>query len=115
MVAWAHKTWNNSQPDDVSYGLVAYLCELAGGTPPTRIFKDNNGKDIVFDGVENSDFILGKGPSNRDHFFYVTDLAFGGLRVNNFKLLYTAKDTWLGPNLFKSGFSSSLQSLVGSR
>jgi arylsulfatase len=73
--------------------------KLAGGTPPTRIFKDNNGKDIVFDGVENSDFILSKGPSNRDHFFYVTDLAFGGLRVNNFKLLYTAKDTWLGPNL----------------
>jgi arylsulfatase A-like enzyme len=73
--------------------------KLAGGTPPNRIFKDNNGKDIVFDGVENSDFILGKGPSNRDHFFYVTDLAFGGLRVNNFKLLYTAKDTWLGPNL----------------
>jgi arylsulfatase A-like enzyme len=73
--------------------------KLAGGTPPTRIFKDNNGKDIVFDGVENTEFILGKGPSNRDHFFYVTDLAFGGLRVNNFKLLYTAKDTWLGPNL----------------
>jgi arylsulfatase len=73
--------------------------KLAGGTPPTRIWKDNNGKDIVFDGVENADYILGKGPSTRDNFFYVTDLAFGGLRVTNFKLLFTAKDTWLGPQL----------------
>jgi arylsulfatase len=73
--------------------------KLAGGTAPTRIWKDNNGKDIVFDGVENADYILGKGPSTRDNFFYVTDLAFGGLRVTNFKLLFTAKDTWLGPQL----------------
>jgi len=26
-------------------------------------------------------------------------LTFGGLRINNFKALYSAKDTWLGPNL----------------
>ncbi len=75
------------------------IVKLAGGSPPTRIFKDNNGKDIIFDGVENTDYLFGKGPSNRDHFFYVTDLAFGGLRVTNFKLLFTAKDTWLGPDL----------------
>lgn len=73
--------------------------KLAGGTPPTRIWKDNNGKGIIFDGVDNSDYILGKGHSNRDHFIYINDLAFGGIRVNNFKLLYTAKDTWLGPDL----------------
>lgn len=73
--------------------------KLAGGTPPTRIWKDNNGNDIVFDGIENSDFILGKGPSKRKTFVYINDLAFGGIRVNNFKLLYTAKDTWLGPEL----------------
>jgi len=73
--------------------------KLAGGAPPTRIWKDNDGKDIVFDGLENSDFILGKGPSKREHFIYINDLSFGGFRVDNFKVLYTAKDTWLGPNL----------------
>lgn len=73
--------------------------KLAGGTPPGHIFQDNNGKDIVFDGIENSDYILGKGQSKRDTFIYINDLAFGGVRVNNFKVLYTAKDTWLGPEL----------------
>lgn len=74
--------------------------KLAGGTPPTRITKDNSGNDIVFDGIENSDYILGKSEkSNRNSFIYINDLSFGGLRINNFKALYTAKDTWLGPNL----------------
>ena len=61
--------------------------------------RTTKGKDIVFDGIENSDYLLGKGPSKRDHFFYINDLAFGGLRVTNFKVLFTAKDTWLGPEL----------------
>ncbi len=73
--------------------------DLAGGTPPTHIWKDNNGKDIVFDGIDNTDCLLGKGPSKRDYFFYINDLSFGGLRVTNFKALWSAKDTWLGPEL----------------
>ncbi len=73
--------------------------KLAGGTPPSHIWKDNNGKPIVFDGIDNSDYILSKGPSRRNHFFYINDLSFGGIRVDNFKLLYTCKDTWLGPEL----------------
>lgn len=73
--------------------------KLAGGTPPERIWQDNNGKPIVFDGIDNSDYILGKGASKRDHFIYINDLAFGGVRVDNFKILFTAKDTWLGPDL----------------
>lgn len=92
------------KPGTVNNGIMSHMdwwptfVKLAGGEPPARIFKDNNGKDIVFDGIENVDLVLGKGPSKRDHFFYITDLAFGGVRVNNFKLLFTAKDTWLGPN-----------------
>lgn len=75
------------------------LVKLAGGTPPTRIWKDNNGKAIVFDGIDNSEYILGKGKSKRNSFIYISDLSFGGVRVDNFKILYTAKDTWLGPQL----------------
>lgn len=73
--------------------------KLAGGAPPPHIWKDNKGKAIVFDGIDNSDYVLGQGPSKRDHFFYINDLSFGALRATNFKLLYTAKDTWLGPEL----------------
>ena len=73
--------------------------DLAGGTPPTHVWQDNNGKGIIFDGIDNADYLLGRGPSKRDHFFYINDLSFGGVRVENFKMLFTSKDTWLGPEL----------------
>ena len=53
--------------DDVAHGLVADIRGLAGLKPPPHIWKDNNGKPIVFDGIDNSDYLLGKGPSKRDH------------------------------------------------
>jgi arylsulfatase A-like enzyme len=93
------------KPGSVANDIMSHLdwwptfVKLAGGTPPPHIWKDNKGKAIVFDGIDNSDYILGQGPSKRDHFFYVNDLSFGGIRVTNFKCLFTAKDTWLGPEL----------------
>jgi arylsulfatase len=30
---------------------------------------------------------------------YINDQTFGGIRVKNYKMLFTAKDTWLGPEL----------------
>ena len=41
-----------------------------------------------------------KGPGKRESFLYFNDQSFGGVRVKNFKALWTAKDTWLGPDLF---------------
>jgi arylsulfatase A-like enzyme len=72
---------------------------LAGLTPPPHIWQDNRGQSIVFDGVDNSDYLLGRGPSKRDTMFYYFDQSFGGLRVKNYKFLFTAKDGWLGPSL----------------
>lgn len=43
-----------------------------------------------------SDSLLGTGPGKRDYFIYFNDQSFGGIRVKNYKALYTAKDTWLG-------------------
>lgn len=93
------------KPGSVSNQMMSHMdwwptfVKIAGGNPPTRIWKDNNGKGIIFDGLDNSDHILGKGASKRDHFVFINDLSFGGIRVDNFKLLYSAKDTWLGPEL----------------
>jgi hypothetical protein len=42
-----------------------------------------------------SDSLLGTGPGKRDYFIYFNDQSFGGIRVKNYKTLYTAKDTWL--------------------
>ena len=35
-------------------------------------------------------------PRKRDTFVFYNDQSFGGIRVKNYKALYTAKDTWLG-------------------
>jgi arylsulfatase len=72
---------------------------IMGLEPPPHIWQDNNGNPIVFDGVDNSAYLLGQGPSQRENFFYYFDQAFGGLRVQNYKFMFTAKDTWLGPSM----------------
>ncbi len=75
------------------------FAKIAGSEVPTHIWKDNNKKDIVFDGIDNSDLILGKGPGKRDFFAYFNDQQFGGIRYTNLKMLFTCKDTWMGPEL----------------
>jgi arylsulfatase len=72
---------------------------LLGLEPPPHLWKDDDGKAIVFDGVDNSAYLLGKGPSQRHTFFYYTDQSFVGVRVENYKFLFTTKDTWLGTGM----------------
>jgi arylsulfatase len=72
------------------------FAKLAGLEPPPHDWKDNDGKPIIFDGIDLSESLLGTGPGKRDTFIYFNDQSFGGVRVKNFKALYTAKDTWLG-------------------
>ena len=86
------------------------LAAMAGITPPpVGEMKDNNGKPIYFDSIDNSAWILGKANhSARNTWIYIGGEEFHGARVdvagdpNNpdlkiaWKFLYTAKDTWLG-------------------
>ena len=74
------------------------FARFAGVEPPPHIWTDNKGKPIVFDGIDNSDYLLGNGPSKRDDMFYFYDQSFGAVRVKQYKFLFTAKDTWLGPS-----------------
>jgi arylsulfatase len=39
---------------------------LLGLEAPPHTSKDNDGKPMVFDGIDNSDYLLGKGPSKRE-------------------------------------------------
>ena len=73
------------------------IATFAGLQPPPREWKDNAGNPIIFDGIDLSDSLLGTGPGKRDSFIYFNDQAFGGIRVKNYKALFTSKDTWLGP------------------
>jgi arylsulfatase A-like enzyme len=86
------------------------LATMVGITaPPTGEMKDNNGKPIYFDSIDNSAYVLGKEEhSARNSWVYVDGENFMGARSdiggdpNNpalkiaWKYLYTSKDTWLG-------------------
>ncbi len=93
------------KPGSVSPGMMTHMdwwptfIKIAGGEPPSKIWKDNKGSEIVFDGIDNSEFILGKSLSKRQNFVYINDLSFGGVRVGPFKAIYSEKDTWLGSEL----------------
>ena len=80
--------------------------------PPQGEWKDNSGKPIYFDGVDNSAYVMGKTQhSARDSWVYIDGENFQGVRADiggdpeapwikiAWKMLYTSKDTWLGPEL----------------
>ena len=69
-----------------------------------------DGQPIYFDGIDNSAYVTGKSPTSaRNSFIYTDGETFGGARVDMggdpdnpdlkiaWKYLWTAKDTWLGP------------------
>ena len=69
---------------------------LAGLEPPPHEWKDNDGRPIIFDGIDLSELLLGTGPGKRESFVYFNDQTFGAVRVKNYKMVMSAKDTWLG-------------------
>jgi arylsulfatase len=110
--------WPNHIPQGVTYDemmshidLWSTLSAMVGVTPPPHgEWKGNDGKPIYFDSIDNSAYILGKTKhSARNSWIYIDGENFMGARVdiggdpNNddihiaWKYLYTAKDTWLGP------------------
>jgi arylsulfatase len=86
------------------------LAAMAGLTPPPDgEWKDNNGKPIYFDSIDNSAYILGKAPhSARTSWIYITGEVLNGVRADiggdpqepwvqiSWKYVWTAKDSWLG-------------------
>ena len=86
---------------------------MAGLTPPPHgEWKDNDGKPIYFDGIDNTAYVTGKAKhSARNGWIYTDGEKFLGMRADvggdpenpdlkiAWKILYTSKDTWLGPTL----------------
>jgi len=110
--------WPNHIPAGAKYGEMmshidcwSTLAAMVGITPPpTGEMKDNNGKPIYFDSVDNSPYILGKAPhSARRSWVYIDGEVFQAVRADiagdpkepwvsiAWKYTYSAKDTWLGP------------------
>jgi len=86
------------------------LAAMVGLTPPPHgAWQDDKGDPIYFDGIDNSDYVLGNARhSARRSWIYITGEEFGGLRVDiagdpededlniAWKFMTSAKDTWLG-------------------
>ena len=110
--------WPNNIPAGAQYGEMmshidcwSTLAAMAGLTPPPHgEGKDNNGKPIYFDSIDNSAYILGKAPhSARRSWIYVDGEYLGAVRFDiagdtkepwlniAWKAVMTAKDSWLGP------------------
>ena len=93
---------------------------MAGLTPPPNgEWKDDNGNPIYFDGVDNTAYVTGKDAhSARGSWVYIDGEDFKGVRADiggdpkepwiriAWKMLYTSKDTWMGPELFMGAVPS---------
>jgi arylsulfatase A-like enzyme len=110
--------WPGHIPAGAKYGEMmshidcwSTLASMVGiKPPPTGEMKDNNGKPIYFDSIDNSAYILGKADhSARRSWIYINGETLGAVRVDMagdekepwiniaWKCTWTAKDTWLGP------------------
>ena len=111
--------WPNHIPAGVQYGEMmshvdcwSTLAGMVGLTPPPHgEWKDNEGKPIYFDSIDNSAYILGKSPhSARKSWIFINGEYLHAIRVDMsgdskepwvniaWKFVWTAKDSWLGPN-----------------
>ena len=83
---------------------------MAGLKAPKKgEIKDDNGKPIYFDGIDNSAYVTGKDKhSARNGWIYIDGENFEGARADimnapgvkvAWKMLWTSKDTWMGPTL----------------
>jgi arylsulfatase A-like enzyme len=109
--------WPNHIPAGAHYGEMmshidcwSTLAAMVGLTPPPHgEWKDNNGKPIYLDSIDNSAYILGKSPhSARKSWIYIDGENFNAIRVDiggdpkepwlniAWKYMWTAKDSWLG-------------------
>jgi arylsulfatase len=74
---------------------------LAGLTPPPHgPWRGNDGRPIFFDGIDNSAYVLGRSDqSARQDWVYVDGTQLLAVRHQEWKFVFTGKDTWLGPEL----------------
>ena len=93
---------------------------MVGLTPPPHgEWVGNDGKPIYFDGIDNSAYVTGKSPTSaRNSFIYIDGESFGAVRADiggdpdnpdlkiAWKYLWTAKDTWLGPEQILGGIGA---------
>ena len=49
---------------------------------------------VHIDGVDQTDILMGKGPTKRREFYYFTETTLHGARIGDWKFLFTDQDKW---------------------
>ncbi|MBV8569130.1 MAG: arylsulfatase [Acidobacteriaceae bacterium] len=109
-------------PGTVLHGMMSHMdvwpttSAMAGLQPPPHgEWTGNDGKPIFFDGYDNSAYVTGKATAHgrfgeplsaRRDWIYIDGLSFLGCRFDQWKFLFTAKDSWLGPELKLGGITA---------
>jgi arylsulfatase len=79
--------------------------------PPHGAWVGNDGRPIYFDGIDNSAYVLGKAAeSARQDWVYIESTDLLAVRYQQWKFVFTAKDSWLGPDL-NLGMAGALYNL----
>jgi arylsulfatase len=79
--------------------------------PPHGGWVGNDGRPIYFDGIDNSAYVLGKSPTSaRESWVYIEGTDLLAVRYQQWKFVFTAKDSWLGPDL-SLGMAGALYNL----
>jgi arylsulfatase len=93
------------KPGSISAGIIAHedwmpTLMAAAGQPDIKQ-KLLNGANIGgrtykvhLDGYDQTPMLTGAGPSNRKDYYYFTENKFHGVRVADWKFLYTSQDHW---------------------
>jgi len=95
------------QPGTVLHGMMSHMDiwpttgAMAGlKVPSNGEWKGNDGNPIYFDGIDNSAYVMGMAKqSARTEMVFIGGTSFQAVRWNQWKIHFTTKDAWLGPEL----------------
>ena len=92
LARWLGKIAPDSKNDDIVGGLdlMATFAKLAGVELPKE---DREGKPIIFDSYDMSPILFGTGKSQRDTWFYFTEMELspGAARLGNYKMVFNLR------------------------
>jgi arylsulfatase len=107
IIRWPGKVPAGKVSNDVVSGLDWFPTLVAAAGNPNIIDELKQGKQIGdqtykvhLDGYDQTDFITGKGPSERHEIFYFTESTLSAVRLDDFKYRFTDQPNgWLGPTV----------------
>src|ERR1700741_5061722 len=98
IIRWPGKVQAGTQNSEIvsMEDLFTTLSSIAGEPDVAEKLKKGatyNGKQfkVLLEGVDQTDLIMGRGPSKRNYYFYYDETNLTGIRYKQFKLIFSSK------------------------